>query len=81
MDTKTSRDFCRSAPFGEVRRCGYVLTPGRYVGTPPTEDDGKPFADKMQRLVLELGQQQGGRCEAGSRDRPESRYFGVPAAS
>ena len=50
--------FCRSAPLEDVRRHEHVLTPGRYVGAPPAEDDGEPFADKMQRLVAELHVQQ-----------------------
>ena len=37
---------------------GYVLTPGRYVGIPPQEDDGEPFEEKMARLVNELRRQQ-----------------------
>ena len=35
-----------------------MLTPGRYVGAPPAEDDGEPFDQKMQRLVAELREQQ-----------------------
>ncbi len=35
-----------------------MLTPGRYVGAPPPEDDGEPFEDKMNRLVAELQAQQ-----------------------
>ena len=50
--------FCRSASLDEVRRHGYVLTPGRYVGPEPQEDDGEPFEDKMKRLVAELREQQ-----------------------
>ena len=50
--------FCKSAPLDEVRRHGHVLTPGRYVGAEPQEDDGEPFEDKMKRLVTELRQQQ-----------------------
>ena len=50
--------FCRSAPLEEVRKHDHVLTPGRYVGAPPAEDDGEPFAEKMQRLVAELREQQ-----------------------
>jgi type I restriction enzyme M protein len=30
------------------------LTPGRYVGTAPQEDDGEPFDAKMQRLTADL---------------------------
>ena len=50
--------FCKSASLEEVRKHGYVLTPGRYVGAPPQEDDGEPFAEKMQRLVTQLREQQ-----------------------
>ena len=50
--------FCRSAALSEVGRHGHVLTPGRYVGVEPQEDDGEPFEDKMTRLVSELREQQ-----------------------
>ena len=43
--------FCRAAPLEEVRRQGHVLTPGRYVGAPPQEEDGEPFVEKMHRLA------------------------------
>ncbi len=58
--------YCRSAPLDEVRRHGHVLTPGRYVGAPPPEDDGEPFEDKMNRLVAELREQraEGARLDA-----------------
>jgi len=50
--------FCKSATLEEVRKHGHVLTPGRYVGAPPQEDDGEPFEQKMQRLVATLREQQ-----------------------
>ncbi len=50
--------FCKSATREEVRKHGYVLTPGRYVGAPPQEDDGEPFEEKMRRLVAQLREQQ-----------------------
>lgn len=50
--------FCKSVGLEEVRKHGYVLTPGRYVGAEPQEDDGEPFAEKMTRLVAELQEQQ-----------------------
>ena len=46
--------FCKSASLDEVRRHGHVLTPGRYVGAEPQEDDGEPFEDKMKRLGVTL---------------------------
>lgn len=50
--------FCKSATIDEIRKHGHVLTPGRYVGAEAAEDDGEPFADKMQRLAGTLRQQQ-----------------------
>ena len=50
--------FCKSATLEEVRRHGHVLTPGRYVGVEPTEDDGEPFEEKMTRLAAQWRGQQ-----------------------
>ena len=50
--------FCKAATLEEIRKHGYVLTPGRYVGVPPTEEDDEPFEEKMARLVAELKAQQ-----------------------
>ena len=46
--------YCRVATLDEIRTHGHVLTPGRYVGSPDLEDDGEPFYEKMDRLMLEL---------------------------
>jgi type I restriction enzyme M protein len=50
--------FCKSATIEEIRRHGYVLTPGRYVGAEAAADDGEPFEEKMARLVAQLREQQ-----------------------
>ena len=50
--------FCKSAALEEIRRHGHVLTPGRYVGIEPQEDDGEPFEDAMKRLTAQLREQQ-----------------------
>jgi len=49
--------FCKSASLEEIRKNGYVLTPGRYVGAEDVEDDGEPFEEKMKRLSRKLGEQ------------------------
>ncbi|MHB2149645.1 class I SAM-dependent DNA methyltransferase [Calditrichota bacterium LG25] len=49
--------FCKSATIEDIRKHGYVLTPGRYVGAPPQEDDGEPFEERMERLVKQLREQ------------------------
>ena len=50
--------FCKSATLDEIKQHGFVLTPGRYVGAAPQEDDGEPFADKMTRLSTQWREQQ-----------------------
>lgn len=50
--------LCKSANLAEIENNGFLLTPGRYVGSSEANDDGEPFDDKMQRLVLSLKQQQ-----------------------
>jgi type I restriction enzyme M protein len=46
--------FCKSVSLDEVKKHGYMLTPGRYVGFKVPEDDGIPFEEKMNNLLDEL---------------------------
>jgi type I restriction enzyme M protein len=46
--------FCTTATIDDIKRHGYVLTPGIYVGAAEVEDDGEPFDQKMRRLTSEL---------------------------
>ena len=62
--------FCKSATLEEVRKHGHVLTPGRYVGAAPQEEDDEPFDEKMERLVAELREQ---RAEAQALDAAIAR--------
>ena len=57
--------FCTSATTEEIRRCGYVVAPWRYVATEPQKGGGEPFEAKIQRLVAELRIQ---RAEAAELD-------------
>jgi len=50
--------YCMHATLEEVRKHGHVLTPGRYVGAPPQEEDGEPFEDRMRFLAGQLREQQ-----------------------
>jgi type I restriction enzyme M protein len=50
--------FCKSATLDDIRKHGYVLTPGRYVGAEAAEEDDEPFEDKMARLAATLRAQQ-----------------------
>ncbi|MFN4249452.1 type I restriction-modification system subunit M [Deinococcus sp.] len=46
--------FCKAATIDDLEKNGWVLTPGRYVGAAPKEEDSEPFAEKMTRLSGEL---------------------------
>lgn len=46
--------LCKSATLEEIKKNGYVLTPGRYVGLPDEEDDGVPFEEKLKKLAVDL---------------------------
>lgn len=46
--------FCKSANLEEIKKNGYTLTPGRYVGLTEILDDGISFEEKMQKLSGEL---------------------------
>jgi type I restriction enzyme M protein len=48
--------YCKSANLDEIRKNGYVLTPGRYVGVKEEEDDGVPFEEKIRKLESDLKQ-------------------------
>ena len=62
--------FCKAATLDEVRSNGYVLMPGRYVGTEAEEDDGIPFEEKMTALTEQLAAQfaRGAELEATIRE-------------
>jgi type I restriction enzyme M protein len=49
--------FCKRAAVEEIRKNGYMLGPGRYVGTEAAEDDGEPFDEKMKLLKSKLEEQ------------------------
>ncbi len=46
--------FCKSANLEDIKKNGYVLTPGRYVGLADIEYDGVSFEEKMVLLSGEL---------------------------
>ena len=48
------KGFCAVKTLQDIAAQDFILTPGRYVGIAEQEDDGEPFADKMQRLTSEL---------------------------
>ena len=57
-DYEDTPGFCKDATLDEIQKHGHVLTPGRYVGIAPQEDDGEPFEEKMARLTTQWREQQ-----------------------
>ncbi|MCP5021598.1 MAG: SAM-dependent DNA methyltransferase [bacterium] len=53
-DYEDEPGYCKSAKLEDIRKHDYVLTPGRYVGAAPLEDDGIPFETKMTELTQTL---------------------------
>jgi len=62
--------FCKSVSTEEIRKNGYVLTPGRYVGSETAEDESEPFEEKMEKLTTKLNKQfqESARLEAEIRN-------------
>lgn len=50
------KGFCKVSELAEIEKHDFILTPGRYVGFKPEEDDGIPFDEKMKTLTTELGE-------------------------
>lgn len=47
--------FCKAVKTEEIAAQNHILTPGRYVGMAPKEnEDTEPFEEKMKRLTTEL---------------------------
>lgn len=53
-DYEDDAGYCKSATLEDIRKHDYVLTPGRYVGAAPLEDDGIPFETKMTEMSQTL---------------------------
>lgn len=49
--------YCKSATLEEIRTHGYVLMPGRYVGSDLVQDDDVPFQRRFSALKETLGEQ------------------------
>ena len=49
--------FCKTTTLDDIKKQGYILTPGRYVGAKEEEEDSEAFEDKMKRLTTELTEQ------------------------
>lgn len=54
---KDAKGFCKAAKIEEVKKNGFVLTPGRYVGSNYVEEDDGSFEEKIKELTSELSEQ------------------------
>ena len=70
--------FCKSATREEIAEHGYVLTPGRYVGTEAVEDDGVPFEEKMKGLTAQLAEQMAEGKQLDRQIRANLKKLGFP---
>ena len=71
--------FCGSASLGEIRKQGWILTPGRYVGAEEEAEDEEVFNEKMKRLTTELSEHmtQSQKLDVEIKKNLESIGFGV----
>lgn len=49
--------FSKAVSTDQIAAQGYVLTPGRYVGTAAADEDTEPYDDKLLRLVTTFREQ------------------------
>jgi type I restriction enzyme M protein len=63
--------FCKAADLETIQGHGYVLTPGRYVGTEAAEEDDTPFPERFAALQATLEDQfaEGDRLTATIQDK------------
>jgi type I restriction enzyme M protein len=57
LDYVDAPGFCASASLEEIRGHGFILTPGRYVGSANTDEDEVPFEDRFAGLIAKLDEQ------------------------
>jgi type I restriction enzyme M protein len=48
--------FCKSASIDDIARHGFVLSPGRYVGTTASVTESEPLAERLPKLTAELSE-------------------------
>ena len=49
--------FCKAASLEEIKKNGWILTPGRFVGTEEKADDDVLFDERMKQLTSDLAKQ------------------------
>jgi type I restriction enzyme M protein len=75
-DYEDKPGYCKSSTLEEIKSHHYVLTPGRYVGAAPIEDDGIPFETKMTELSTTLYEQMRESVKLDETIRKNLEYLG-----
>lgn len=73
--------FCFSASLTDVEKHDFILTPGRYVGAATEVDDDDAFAEKMQYLTAQLGEQMQRGAELDAAIKASLAKLGFPLGS
>ena len=73
-----AKGFCKAEKIAEVEKSGFVLTPGRYVGSDYVEEDDEVFEEKMSRITKELSEQFRQSREMEERIRKNLSIIGYP---
>lgn len=68
--------FCKSIQLKEVQEHGYVLTPGRYVGSEEIEEEEGSFHEKMLELTKAFAEQMAKSQEIDSEIRKQLARIG-----
>jgi type I restriction enzyme M protein len=67
--------FCATASIADIKERDYILTPGRFVGTPEAvgDKDEKPFEDRFRELLADLESRttEGRKLDAAIREQLE----------
>jgi type I restriction enzyme M protein len=72
--------FCKAATLDEVQANGFVLTPGRYVGTEAVEEDAEAYEAKVSRLAEALGRQFAESAQLQDEIRKNLKGIGIDIA-
>ncbi len=49
--------FCKASKLSEIKKHGYVLTPGRYVGVEAIDENNKASKEQFEDLIVKLREQ------------------------
>jgi type I restriction enzyme M protein len=75
-DYKNILGFCRAVKLNEIKKQGYILTPGRYVGAEELMEDAETFDERMRVLTKQLSEELEKSSESEAEIRKNLRKLG-----